>query len=99
MYSIDIVLKDEDSTVLQSKQIYLTTIDKANDLMESFKLSSLEEEYDDMTPDGRIVTPLPPGKTHSTQGVVTPKAPLEVIRQDNKRTQEIPEELLPNEPE
>lgn len=49
--------------------------------------------------EGKIVTPLPPNKVHNSQGIVTPKLPIEVERGLAERLKEAPEELLPNEPE
>lgn len=53
----------------------------------------------DDTQQGKIVTPLPPSKIHSAAGIVVPKPPIEVERELAARLNEVPEELLPGEPE
>lgn len=43
--------------------------------------------------EGKIVTPLPPNKIHSTEGIVTPKAPLQVEKEQRNRLSDLPENL------
>lgn len=51
-----------------------------------------EDEFDD-TQDGKVVTPLPPGKIHSTKGIVMPKAPIQFAKEQQQRVEDLPEEL------
>jgi hypothetical protein len=95
MYRLDVTLY-EDKTVLQSKQLYISDLETAKQLMDSVQLPVYTEE-DGEAPSGRIVTPLPPQKIHSTEGIVTPKLPIEIARAEAERNKETPEEPLPGE--
>lgn len=96
MYCLTVTLHDQDS-LLQSKQLYLNDLDIAKGLFESVKLP--EYSQDDDIPEGKIVTPLRPNKVHSSKGIVTPKLPIEIDREEAARSKEDPLEKLPNEPE
>lgn len=67
------------------------------------KLQFILEEIHDMVSDrdgsltGRIVTPLPPGKTHSASGIITPKPPLQVEVEQKQRLSELPDDLKDTE--
>lgn len=50
------------------------------------------DEFDD-TQEGKVITPLPPGRTHSSEGIVTPKPPLRFATEQQQRLNNLPEEL------
>jgi hypothetical protein len=57
----------------------------------------LMEQIDSMADDdvdaiGQVVTPLPPNKIHSAQGIVTPKPPLQVRREQRDRVTDLPDD-------
>lgn len=53
----------------------------------------MEETEFDETQEGKVVTPLPPSKVHSSAGIVTPKAPLQFAKEQQQRVEDLPEEL------
>jgi hypothetical protein len=73
---------------------------------EGFSFDSPEEANDFLTeikdyytnfkdPDiGAVITPLPPGKDHSATGLITPKSPVQVAREQALRLNDMPKELF-----
>ncbi len=91
MYRLDVTLYDEAAQILQSKQLYIQDLETAKQLVKQVELPDYSTE-DIEAPDGRIVTPLPPDRIHSSEGIVTPKLPIEVERSRNKQISETPAE-------
>lgn len=58
----------------------------------------MDIEPDD-TQEGKVVTPLPPSKLHSAEGIVNPKPPMQVAREEAERLKEMPKEFEPHVPE
>lgn len=50
-----------------------------------------EEELEEQ--EGKVVTPLPPDRTHSVKGIVTPKPPSQFDREQHQRLSDLPKEL------
>ena len=51
-----------------------------------------EDRFDDIQ-EGKIITPLPPDRIHSTKGIVIPKAPFLVARERQALLGDMPKEL------
>jgi hypothetical protein len=52
---------------------------------------SLVPEEDE--PNGTVITPLPPNKIRTVPGIVTPKLPIQIEREQAERLSDLPEEI------
>jgi len=98
MYHLIILLTDStDNPIVsstfdfQDKPIAQTAVDFAIDEIKKFI------DFEQHAPEGRIITLLPPDRIHTVEGVVTPKVPFQVAREQAQRLKETPNELAPPE--
>ena len=93
MLTVNIQLIDEEGEVLKETSVQVENEHAMDTMIALINGAS----HDDDSP-GQVVTPLPPQKTHSAAGIVTPKPPTQVKRELADRLKEMPESLLPDDP-